>query len=352
MPYDLTTMQSIYHGQNEIVEITYNNSPVYQKSSGPDYTEPFYVQDTSGSANTIQISKNSSAPDLTIEQSTDKSTWTTLGTTGSTPLDISVSANGKVYLRCSAGNWSNGFNGSYNYFSGATSNFKVGGNVMSLMYGSNFDGTETAFPTGGNDYKLTDLFRGNTHIVDASKLLLPATTMNWCCYYGMFKDCTSLTAAPALPATTLGNYCYAFMFENTAITTAPDLNAQNLPANCYERMFNGCTALVNAPSSLGSATGTTGAGCCASMFRGCVTLETAPGLLSPSLAQDAYNSMFYGCTSLNHVECFATSRIDSSGSTTNWLNGVALTGTFVKAASVTWPTGANGIPEGWTVIEQ
>ena len=34
MSYNLTTMQSIYHNQDEIVEITYNNSPVYQKS-GP-----------------------------------------------------------------------------------------------------------------------------------------------------------------------------------------------------------------------------------------------------------------------------------------------------------------------------
>lgn len=34
MSYNLTTMQSIYHNQDEIVEITYDNSPVYQKS-GP-----------------------------------------------------------------------------------------------------------------------------------------------------------------------------------------------------------------------------------------------------------------------------------------------------------------------------
>lgn len=34
MPYNLTTMQSIYHNQDEIVEITYNDSVVYQKG-GP-----------------------------------------------------------------------------------------------------------------------------------------------------------------------------------------------------------------------------------------------------------------------------------------------------------------------------
>lgn len=29
----------------------------------------------------------------------------------------------------------------------------------------------------------------------------------------MFYNCTSLTTAPALPATTLANFCYAYMFN-------------------------------------------------------------------------------------------------------------------------------------------
>jgi hypothetical protein len=28
------------------------------------------------------------------------------------------------------------------------------------------------------------------------------------CYYEMFRDCTSLTTAPELPATNLASYCY------------------------------------------------------------------------------------------------------------------------------------------------
>ena len=34
------------------------------------------------------------------------------------------------------------------------------------------------------------------------------------CYSHMFEYCTSLTTAPALPATTLANECYAYMFSN------------------------------------------------------------------------------------------------------------------------------------------
>ena len=32
------------------------------------------------------------------------------------------------------------------------------------------------------------------------------------CYYSMFSDCSSLTQAPELPATTLANKCYFRMF--------------------------------------------------------------------------------------------------------------------------------------------
>ena len=57
--------------------------------------------------------------------------------------------------------------------------------------------------------------------------------------------------------------------------------------------------------------------------------------------------MFYGCTQLNYVTCLAMD-IPSSSYTYNWLEGVASTGTFVKAPGVDWETGASGIPDGWT----
>ena len=37
----------------------------------------------------------------------------------------------------------------------------------------------------------------------------------------------------------------------------------------------------------------------------------------------------------------------------NWVYGVAATGTFTKAAEMTsLPEGNNGIPEGWSIVEQ
>ena len=61
------------------------------------------------------------------------------------------------------------------------------------------------------------------------------------CYGSMFYGCTSLTAAPSLPATTLANYCYSYMFYGCeSLTAAPSLPATTLANYCYSYMFRGC----------------------------------------------------------------------------------------------------------------
>ena len=40
--------------------------------------------------------------------------------------------------------------------------------------------------------------------------------------------------------------CYAYMFQNcTSLTTAPDLPATTLSAYCYDNMFVGCSKLAS-----------------------------------------------------------------------------------------------------------
>jgi hypothetical protein len=59
--------------------------------------------------------------------------------------------------------------------------------------------------------------------------------------------------------------------------------------------------------------------------------------------------MFYLCENLKKVIMLATD-ISASYCLDYWLKGVAATGTFTKAASMTTLTeGASGIPSGWTV---
>ena len=64
------------------------------------------------------------------------------------------------------------------------------------------------------------------------------------CYSYMFSDCTSLTQAPNLPATTLADSCYSGMFSGcTRLIQAPNLPATTLANSCYNSMFYGCTSL-------------------------------------------------------------------------------------------------------------
>ena len=60
--------------------------------------------------------------------------------------------------------------------------------------------------------KLACFFKGSTGLKDASGLDLGDIAIANNCYNSMFNGCTSLTQAPALPATTLADECYNSMF--------------------------------------------------------------------------------------------------------------------------------------------
>jgi len=97
---------------------------------------------------------------------------------------------------------------------------------------------------------------------------------------------------------------------------------------------------------------TTLTSCCyANMFYGCKYLTTAPTLPAENLASNCYYQMFSGCSSLTYIKCLAKN-ISNAYATSNWVSGVASTGTFVKNPNLSsWTTGGDGIPEGWTVID-
>jgi hypothetical protein len=164
---------------------------------------------------------------------------------------------------------------------------------MSLLYGDDF-ASKTTYPSR---YTFVRLFE-SSKVVNAKNLILPATTMATSCYSSMFIGCTNLTTAPSvLPATTLASNCYSAMFQNcTSLTTAPELPATTLTSNCYQKMF-------------------------------------------------------VGCTSITSIKCLATD-ISASECTSGWVNGVAASGTFTKASSMSsWTRNVNGIPSGWSVVD-
>ena len=301
---------------------------------------------------------------------------------------IPLSVNDKLYLRNTSGSIHSGIISSIQ-----SVNYNIGGIFNTLT-----DYTDDTYTITSN--YANRFFMSDTNLISAGDLKLPATTLANSCYSGMFQRCTSLTTAPTLPATTLANDCYSYMFQGcTNLTTAPELPATTLASNCYYYMFQGCTSLTTAPELLATTladycyaymfwmcsklstapsilpattlapscyrfmfngcTSLTNAPelpattltdyCYANMFANCKSLTTAPALPATTLKDSCYSSMFNGCTKLNYIKCLATN-ISASGCTTNWVNGVASSGKFVKAASMTgWNRNANGIPSGWSV---
>ena len=233
----------------------------------------------------------------------------------------------------------------HNTFNRSTAQFNVKGNIMSLVNSTDFNNLTTL----QSAYTFCYLFANCTGLTDASKLLLPATTLAQNCYYAMFYGCTSLIKAPELPATTLADNCYAYMFQNCrSLTTVPELPATTLTDCCYEAMFSYCTSLTAAPELPAT---TLANYCYNEMFIGCSGLTTAPELPATTLAYGCYSFMFGECSSLNYIKCLATN-ISASYCINNWLYGVASTGTFVKNPSMTsWTTGESGIPTNWTVVD-
>ena len=138
---------------------------------------------------------------------------------------------------------------------------------------------------------------------------LPATTLVTNCYYYMFYGCIALTQAPALPATMLADHCYYGMFHDCiSLTQAPSLPATTLATYCYGHMFYGCTSLTQAPALPAT---TLASGCYASMFYGCTALTQAPALPATTLKSSCYQSMFQGCTALAQAPALpATTLVD------------------------------------------
>ena len=162
-----------------------------------------------------------------------------------------------------------------------------------------FRGNNTTFSESSSIYYqfvMSGKIAASGNIMSLLDITCQSTTIsNNYCYYYMFKDCTSLTTAPALPATTLKSSCYSYMFQGcTNLTTAPALPATTLADYCYRYMFIGCTSLT-----------------------------TAPALPATTLASNCYRYMFSGCTSLQVYSSSGTGhtkawRIPTSGSTSSY----------------------------------
>ena len=343
-----------YLGSTEIAEVWLGNVKVYPDTQ-IDYSTQYLTFDIlqSGnigykmSTNTLQYSKNGGA------------TWTN----GSPNTNIPVNAGDKVLLKFTnpvlykENDTFITTNGVCQFYTDC--NFNVYGNIMSLIYGDDFnvDQKMLVLPLMRDNYGNTvdmnhfiNLFYSCSHLISAENLVLPATILKEECYNGMFQDCINLTTAPKiLPAASITASSYAHMFQSCMnLTKAPVLSGRVMGSHCYDSMFYQCSRLTTAPELPAT---TLAEDCYNSMFYQCSRLATAPELPATTLADYCYYAMFNGCRTLNYIKCLATD-ISASNCCAAWVNGVAANGTFVKAASMNdWTTGTNGIPSGWTVVD-
>ena len=295
--------------------------------------QQLYFKNPNGTDATFKLDKKSS--NQSVQYSLDYGkTWTELA--NQTP--VTIPGNGGICLirgKLSGDNYNN-----WTTFYIRDYNLECHGNIMNLCDYENPYNTIITYV-----YAFRHLFDGCSKLLTAPTL--PATTLTAGCYQQMFIGCSSLTTAPTLPATKLTNACYFQMFQGcTSLTTAPALPATTLAVNCYRQMFQGCTSLTTAPELPATKLEQN---CYRGMFQQCTSLTSAPELKAATLADYSCRSMFYLCSSLNYVKCLATN-ISATECTLGWLDGVAESGTFVKASSMSsWTTGANGIPTNWTV---
>ena len=316
-----TTLGSIYLGSTKLWPL------------GTDYSKEYLTFESLADNNTITWTFTGSDPiQNVIYWSKNGTSWTSaIASTSDTPVSLATLNKGeKMYLKGENATYASSAS-KYSHFN-SDYEFNVSGNIMSLIYGDNFIGQITL----SSSYNFTGIFR-SSKVYDASNLILPATTLtNYCyrymfydctslvtapalpattlsssCYSSMFSGCTSLTAAPELPATTLtGTYCYYNMFSGcTSLVTAPELPATTLTKYCYRNMFSGCTSLVTAPVLPAT---TLADICYAYMFKGCSSLATAPELPATTLTSSCYAYMFYGCTSLVTAPVLPATTLTSS----------------------------------------
>lgn len=232
-----------------------------------------------------------------------------------------------------------GDNGSYIRIHG-TAETKVSGNMASLI------GFNETIPAACFRYMF---YSGN--IVDASELELPWTTLSEWCFGRMFNN-TKLIEPPYLPATTLADSCYRLMFRNcTALKKICRMACKNLVFASHYGMYQLCTALEKVTIPLFD---TYANQALAFMFNGCSGLKElvveCPEVLS---TQHMFYCLAGSCMNLERFTCLAKS--STANCTQSWLGNdasyAAENATFIKHPDATfWTTDStSGIPTGWTV---
>ena len=300
-------------GELETIQLLGNLSIV---EAGSDTGEPFIMNIFNGEGIAIQTKDTSASHTISISELV-----TEIVKIDAKYLPFPLKPNGESYLTFSSRNsfslavgvsiktW----DGTLEYFaSDKTWTVWDGRSVLSAVptgsgYAIYLRGTGNTVITG-NDISRWQLNGSDIACIGNIENLLDYTivesgehpTMADYCFSYMFLNCTSLTQAPELPATTLASNCYDSMFYKCFnLTQVPKLPATTLASNCYYHMFYKCTSLTQAPELPAT---TLAESCYKQMFTDCTSLTRIPELPATTLVARCYDGMFLGCTSLKLSE--------------------------------------------------
>ena len=172
----------------------------------------------------------------------------------------------------------------------STCEYNVSGNLMSLLYDSNFIGQDTVTA----NYTFNTLFYRNS-VVDASNLVL-AKVLSQGCYRSLFNGCSKLTHAPNISFKSAGDDTFLYSFQGcTSLISVPDITFESA-GSTFGSTFSGCTSLVTTPKITGLSSASFG-----STFKGCTSLVTISPITIPSILNNSFLSTFQDCTSLVNV---------------------------------------------------
>lgn len=233
-------------------------------------------------------------------------------------------------------------------------------NQDSVYIGGNLGSINGGHRVCTSDTKFISLFSGNNHLVIgnntfAPNLILPYISGIAGVYERLFMGVNfndTVMPSELLSTTGVAKGAFNSAFRESNIIKAPKLPVSKvIPSTCYANMFNKCTKLIDI-SEIELSADEIGTESCLQMFYYCSILKQAPVLNIATLSDRCYKQMFRGCKKLNYIKCLATD-ISANDCTYKWVDLVSKTGTFVKSANMSgWTTGINGIPSGWTVVDE
>ena len=325
---EIAAASKVMLGTTEAVAMYIGSTLIWQKSGGGsqqehDYSQDYFTIESLADNNVIKIGKAKSPSNINLSYSTDDGeTWTDLTLSASRDF-ATINTGDKIMFKGTNNNLATAWDAYYRFYS--TKNINVYGNAMSLLFGDNF--LNNSEFTSGTSYNLCGLFYGTTTLIDASNLILPASTCTISCYNGMFRGCTNLVYGPKV------------------------LPALNVPKDGYSSMFEGCTSLIEAPEILATTvSGDTALNRMFCMNRSSkVTAAMTKGpvlrITNPTSYTNVYQQLF--CGNGNIVEI--TILINGTNlSFANWLNNVSAIGVIKTLSGTTFTSGVSGLPSGWT----